>query len=208
MGRFHERIFVLLQVVIPVDVRCSDTRIAFRELKKVNELKKLEYSFPNVIPLIPTSNLTKLSDSNGLRDGSPIKFDSEITDIDLAFNEVAQEIERIHSPHKAADEIKNMNETTPKTQPLIPSSTPRTRTGECRKLFIEQIPVRKNVLTSNSCSLRNMYMTLFGEEFANQHEAESDVMAMVKCCAKYGKHIVDWFENNHKLFSEIDYIYK
>lgn len=197
-----------LQVVIPPDVYCSDSKVAFRELSNIKELEKLAYNFSNATPVIPVSYSTSNPVSNE-RDRSPIRLSSEITDIDLAFNEVAQEIERLHSPRKGTNAIQHINETTPKSQPIIHSSSlPRTYSGECRRLFTGQTPDRKSLCGRNAFSLKNVYETLFGEEFPNQHEAESDVMAMVKCCAKYGKHVVDWFEKNHKLFSEINNLYK
>ncbi len=103
---------------------------------------------------------------------------------------------------KSMEFMRQLNETTPESK-AVSSHIDRTA-FKGRKLFCDE---KKGTKTKKSFRLVDIYERLFGEPLRNSHCAEDDVIALVKCCAKYGESIIDWFENNNKNFADIQPLY-
>lgn len=137
-----------------------------------------------------------------------------ITDNDLAFCDLAKEIEEEISRNAgdvptAMAMIQATNETTPKSQ--IIGSRPTGPITSKRKLFddnaIQNKVEKVKPPMKMSFSLKNVYLNLFGENMKNHHRAEDDVIALIQCCLKFGQPLLDWFDKNSKEFKDIAAMY-
>lgn len=148
---------------------------------------------------------------------STITFNPYIEDTDQALCEIAEEIETKYKLEgndwkKTMELIKKINETTPKSQ-IIKSNVTYAATKCKRRLFLkdeheEEDGVRViTKLVRLSFKLKDLYQRLFNEQFENCHRAEGDVIALIKCCAKFGPPIIEWFENNNVKFGDIQPMY-
>lgn len=108
--------------------------------------------------------------------------------------------------------LRAINETTPKSQIIRPrmihSAVPK------RRLFDDATGVRGNseeieqpFTPLRSFKLKNVYKNIFGEDAKSLHQAEDDVLMMIKCCLKFGQPILDWLDKNSIEFKEVKPFY-
>lgn len=171
--------------IIPEDTRCADTLQAFRYLSKSSE--------------------------------STCVLSPFLTECDLLICQAAEEVEK-EINRNSGDILRTMallratNETTPKLQIIRPrmihSTVPK------RRLFDDATSVRGNSkemeqppIPPKSFKLENVYKNIFGEDVKSHHQAENDVLILIKCCLKFGQPILDWLDENSIEFKKVKPFY-
>lgn len=189
----------LLDGAFPSTIKCCDSLQVFKKLNEQAELKEKL--------LMESYSLQQWADvkEDGLMINAEIETDGD--EIDKAFKElVDEELEKIEKSEQGEDSpnlvqpieddiklLQKKNETTPKAatkqlnlkptaQRTTQSAAKRTITSR-RELFP---PISSENLAKprKSFSLPEIYKRFFGVYPDNSHDAESDVIALMKCAAE------------------------
>ncbi|XP_075229815.1 uncharacterized protein LOC142329269 [Lycorma delicatula] len=210
---------------LPDDIYCADTLPAFKEFvykNKPNEAEELDEaeqmaddSEPSAVEKTGDSEqepkIVFLPDDINPTDNGKYLWgtddwnDELIRVTELIENELLEEVNNIN-----LDEIRKVNETTPKRRTnCLPSS----QTGLKKKKINhskDKINASKNLFSNknsnaakHSYKLKDCYEYLTEKKIINQHRADSDTHALLECIVKIGPQLLDWFDNNCKPFNNV-----
>ncbi|CAH2097956.1 unnamed protein product [Euphydryas editha] len=96
--------------------------------------------------------------------------------------------------------MQSINETTPKRQIIKSNGNPRPNSiSKARKSF----PWSKGMNPKRSYKLKNIYEYICKRSAVDAHRAENDCLFVLECFVAKASEMVQWFDNNYILFSEV-----
>lgn len=198
-----------LEGTFPFTTKCCDSLLVFRKIDQ--ELEQKLTLLNRSYSLQQWANSNTNGHGNTLISVEEVKLKNPLSEkveeeIDEEFHEIIKseldEIERIEQEHKISipdDDVKSRqkaNETTPKvpTKPQNLQPHPQISTRPSISFKRELFPSTSISTIHNrarkSFSLREIYKRLYHSYPENSHDAESDVLSLLKCAVHYREDFV------------------